>query len=105
MAQCSEHSPPPDLLGHFDDEPQLGPLLVLGQRVAFLGRSEAALARKAKLLDIAELRRLIDAAMMTADEIAWLDAYHAGVAREVAPLIDDDATKAWLATATAPLRA
>ncbi|MGB3271410.1 MAG: aminopeptidase P family protein [Xanthobacteraceae bacterium] len=50
-------------------------------------------------------RRLIELAMMTAEEIAWLDAYHARVAREIGPLIDDAATGAWLAAATAPLQA
>jgi Xaa-Pro aminopeptidase len=49
-------------------------------------------------------RRLIDTAMMRTDEIAWLDAYHARVAHEIGPLIDDAATSAWLAAATAPLR-
>jgi len=48
-------------------------------------------------------RRLIDPAAMTADEIAWLDAYHARVAAELAPLVDAE-TQAWLAGATAPLR-
>ena len=46
--------------------------------------------------------RLIAPAAMTADEIAWLDAYHARVRDEIAPLVDAD-TKAWLARATAPL--
>ncbi|RIK98496.1 MAG: X-Pro aminopeptidase [Proteobacteria bacterium] len=48
-------------------------------------------------------RRLIDTAMMTAEEIAWLDAYHSRVAHEIGPLLDDEATRAWLAAATAPL--
>ena len=39
---------------------------------------------------------------MTADEIAWLDAYHARVRAELSPLLDAD-TQAWLARATAPL--
>ena len=47
-------------------------------------------------------RALIDADMMTADEIAWVDAYHARVADEIGPLVDE-ATAAWLAEATAPL--
>jgi Xaa-Pro aminopeptidase len=47
-------------------------------------------------------RRLVAAAAMTADEIAWLDAYHARVRTEISPLVDAD-TKAWLAGATAPL--
>ena len=47
-------------------------------------------------------RRLVAPAAMTADEIAWLDAYHARVRDEIAPLVDAD-TEAWLARATAPL--
>jgi Xaa-Pro aminopeptidase len=50
-------------------------------------------------------RRLIDTAMITPDEVAWIDAYHARVAREIGPLIDDGAITAWLAAATAPLQA
>ena len=47
-------------------------------------------------------RRLIVRTAMTADEIGWLDAYHARVAAELAPLVDAE-TAAWLAGATAPL--
>jgi Xaa-Pro aminopeptidase len=47
-------------------------------------------------------RRLIAPAQMTADEIAWLDAYHARVCAELSPLLDAD-TQAWLARATAPI--
>jgi Xaa-Pro aminopeptidase len=39
---------------------------------------------------------------MTADEIGWLDAYHAQVREALSPLVTDD-TRAWLAAATAPL--
>jgi Xaa-Pro aminopeptidase len=39
---------------------------------------------------------------MTADEIAWLDAYHARVATALGPLVAPD-TRAWLAAATQPL--
>jgi Xaa-Pro aminopeptidase len=46
--------------------------------------------------------RLVEPALMTAQEIAWLDAYHARVARELAPLVAAD-TRAWLAEATRPL--
>jgi Xaa-Pro aminopeptidase len=49
-------------------------------------------------------RRLIGPAAMTADEIAWLDAYHASVQAEIGPRLDAD-TQAWLARATAPLSA
>ena len=49
-------------------------------------------------------RALIEPAMLTANERAWLDAYHARVMETLAPLLDDDsATLAWLRTATAPL--
>ena len=48
-------------------------------------------------------RRLIDADLLTAAEIDWIDRYHATVRREVLPLLDDDATKAWLEKATEPL--
>jgi len=47
-------------------------------------------------------RRLIAPSALTADEIAWLDAYHARVRAELSELLDAD-TKAWLARATAPL--
>ncbi len=47
-------------------------------------------------------RRLIDPALLTADERAWLDAYHARVRRELAPLLDA-ATLAWLEPMCAPL--
>ena len=49
-------------------------------------------------------RALIEPAMLTADERAWLDDYHARVAETLAPLLaDDPATLAWLQAATAPL--
>ena len=48
-------------------------------------------------------RRLVDAAMLTADELAWFDRYHSRVAEALTPLVDAD-TRAWLATATRPLR-
>jgi Xaa-Pro aminopeptidase len=47
-------------------------------------------------------RRLIDAAAMTPDEIAWLDSYHARVAETIGPLVDKE-TQAWLHSATRPL--
>src|SRR6185503_5049422 len=46
--------------------------------------------------------RLIERALLTADEIAWLDAYHARVAAELTPLVDAE-TRPWLAAATRPL--
>jgi Xaa-Pro aminopeptidase len=47
-------------------------------------------------------RRLVDAALLTAEEIAQLDAYHASVLAKIGPLLDGDA-KAWLHEACAPL--
>jgi len=48
--------------------------------------------------------RLIEPALMTGDEIAWLDAYHARVADALMPLVASD-TRPWLKAATRPLRA
>ncbi len=47
-------------------------------------------------------RNLVDRDLLDAGELAWFDAYHARVAAEIGPLVDD-ATKAWLKAATAPL--
>jgi Xaa-Pro aminopeptidase len=49
-------------------------------------------------------RRLIEVSLLSSAEIDWLNAYHARVAREVRSQLDD-ATKAWLDAATAPIRA
>ena len=45
-------------------------------------------------------RRLVEPRLMTADEIAWLDAYHSRVARVIGPHLTGS-DRAWLATATA----
>lgn len=47
-------------------------------------------------------RRLIVSELLTAGEIAWLDAYHARVAAALSPEVDEE-TRAWLKAATAPL--
>jgi Xaa-Pro aminopeptidase len=47
-------------------------------------------------------RALIEPALLRADEIAWLNGYHARVLREVGPALPAD-TRAWLAEACAPL--
>jgi Xaa-Pro aminopeptidase len=47
-------------------------------------------------------RRLIDPALLTASESAWLDGYHAGLVPALAGLLDAG-ERAWLAAATAPL--
>jgi Xaa-Pro aminopeptidase len=47
-------------------------------------------------------RRLVDLNMLTGDELSWLNDYHARVRHEVRSHVDE-ATKAWLDAATAPL--
>jgi Xaa-Pro aminopeptidase len=47
-------------------------------------------------------RNAIEPALMSDEEINWLDGYHARVREELAPLVDS-ATARWLATATEPL--
>ncbi len=46
--------------------------------------------------------RCIDLSLMRADEIAWLNAYHAEVLRRLSPLVQDEAL-AWLETRTRPI--
>jgi Xaa-Pro aminopeptidase len=47
-------------------------------------------------------RALVDTSLLDAQEIAWLDAYHARVRETLTPLVDAE-TAEWLAQATAPL--
>jgi len=47
---------------------------------------------------------LIEPKLLDADEIAWLDDYHARVRKTLAPLVDS-ATRRWLAQATRRLAA
>ena len=47
-------------------------------------------------------RTLVEPALMTAAETAWLDAYHARVRETLTPLVDAGAA-AWLARATRPI--
>jgi Xaa-Pro aminopeptidase len=47
-------------------------------------------------------RRLVDLNMLSADELSWLNEYHAKVRHAVRPHVDE-ATKLWLDAATAPL--
>ncbi len=46
--------------------------------------------------------RLVERALMSEDEIGWLDRYHARVDETLSPLVDA-ATRTWLAEATQPL--
>ncbi|MDR6952239.1 Xaa-Pro aminopeptidase [Ancylobacter sp. 3268] len=48
-------------------------------------------------------RRVIDPVLLTDEEIAWLDDYHARVRELIGPLVDGPAAD-WLIEATAPLR-
>jgi Xaa-Pro aminopeptidase len=45
---------------------------------------------------------LIDLALLSDDEIEWINAYHARVCAAIAPQVDAD-TAAWLEKETAPL--
>ena len=47
-------------------------------------------------------RRLILAALLAPEELAWLNAYHARVSREIGPELGAD-DRAWLEAATAPI--
>jgi Xaa-Pro aminopeptidase len=47
-------------------------------------------------------RALVDAKLLSDDELSWLNAYHARVRETLTPLVDAD-TSAWLKTATAPI--
>jgi Xaa-Pro aminopeptidase len=47
-------------------------------------------------------RRLVEPFLMTAEEIAWLDAYHVRVCDMLVPLVDEP-TRTWLRGACAPL--
>jgi Xaa-Pro aminopeptidase len=46
--------------------------------------------------------RCIDRRLLRADEVAWLDRYHALVRERLAPRLDGDA-RAWLEARTQPL--
>ncbi|SIQ20414.1 Xaa-Pro aminopeptidase [Rhizobium sp. RU20A] len=48
-------------------------------------------------------RRLVVADMLTAEERAWLDTYHATTREKLMPLIEGDSVRRWLEQATAPL--
>jgi Xaa-Pro aminopeptidase len=48
--------------------------------------------------------RLLDLSLLDANEIAWLDSYHATVRERLAPLLDDPADRAWLDARCTPLK-
>jgi Xaa-Pro aminopeptidase len=78
------------------------------ENLVAVGEAAAPPGAEKKLLGFETLtlapidRTLVDVSLMSVDEIAWLDAYHARVAKELSPLVDS-ATAAWLKDATAPL--
>ena len=47
-------------------------------------------------------RRLVVPALLSPEELAWLDAYHARVLSEIGPMVGGDVLK-WLEAATAPI--
>jgi Xaa-Pro aminopeptidase len=48
-------------------------------------------------------RNLVEAKLLSRDELAWLNAYHARVRKTLAPMLDAKARK-WLTAATKPIR-
>jgi Xaa-Pro aminopeptidase len=77
--------------------------LVLVVRAAAVAGAEKPL-NAFETLTLAPIdRRLIVAEMLTLEETAWLDAYHARVFATLAPSLDTE-TRAWLAAASRPLR-
>ena len=48
-------------------------------------------------------RRLVLPALLTEEELTWLNAYHAETREKLLPLLSDNATKTWLEKATAPI--
>jgi len=48
--------------------------------------------------------RLLEPSLLDANEIAWLDDYHAMVRERLAPLLDDAADRAWLDVRCAPVK-
>src|SRR2546426_1849469 len=78
--------------------------LVLVVRAAAVAGAEKPL-NAFETLTLAPIdRQLIVTEMLTLEEAAWLDAYHARVFETLAPLLDTE-TRAWLAAANRPLRA
>jgi Xaa-Pro aminopeptidase len=76
--------------------------LVLVVRAAAVAGAEKPL-NAFETLTLAPIdRRLIASEMLTLEETAWLDAYHARVRDTLSPLLDDE-TRGWLAAATRPL--
>ena len=70
-----------------------------------VGESEAGEILGFETLTLAPIdRALVDTALLSSEEIAWLDAYHARVRAEIGAQLEGD-DRAWLDAATAPLGA
>ena len=68
------------------------------------GREEEKTMYALETLTLAPIERaLIEPTLLSAEEIAWLDAYHARVRDSLTPLVDTE-TAAWLEEATRPLK-
>jgi len=76
--------------------------LILVTEAAAVAGAEKPLNAFETLTPVPIDARLIEPAMLTADERAWLDAYHARVRETLSPVLDT-ATRAWLLAATIPL--
>ena len=48
-------------------------------------------------------RRLVVPALLTDEELGWLNAYHAETREKLSPLIEDEEIRAWLDQATAEI--
>jgi Xaa-Pro aminopeptidase len=73
--------------------------------VTKVGESEAGEILGFETLTLAPIdRALVDTALLSSEEIAWLDAYHTRVRAEIGAQLEGD-DRAWLDAATAPLGA
>jgi len=71
--------------------------------VTKVGESEAGEILGFETLTLAPIdRALVDTALLSSEEIAWLDAYHARVRAEIGAQLEGD-DRAWLDAATAPI--
>lgn len=77
-------------------------LIVVQEAPALPGGDDRAMLCFGTLTYVPIDRRLILADMLSAEERAWLDAYHAQVRDRIAPRVSE-AARVWLGRATAPL--
>ena len=76
--------------------------LIVVERCPPIGGGEKEMLRFSPLTLAPIDRKLIDLHLLSADEIAWLDQYHAQVRNSLSPDLSG-ASQHWLAGATAPL--